>query len=44
MNLQESNWYEKYLNQRFTNEILRKDIPCGKRFIKVCKNFMLQYF
>ncbi|XP_072759570.1 uncharacterized protein Nbs [Anoplolepis gracilipes] len=28
------NWYERYLNQEFTNEILRKDIPCGKRFTK----------
>ncbi|KMQ84640.1 Nibrin [Lasius niger] len=29
-----ANWYERYLNQEFTNEILRKDIPCGKRFTK----------
>ncbi|XP_025263603.1 uncharacterized protein LOC105250169 [Camponotus floridanus] len=34
MSLQRTNWYEKYLNQGFTNEILRKDIPRGKRFIK----------
>ncbi|KAL6446713.1 hypothetical protein ACFW04_001272 [Cataglyphis niger] len=27
-------WYERYLNQEFTNEILRKDIPCGKKFTK----------
>lgn len=43
MSLQRTNWYEKYVNQGFTNEILRKDIPRGKRFIKVCKNF-IQYF
>ncbi|XP_012224388.1 nibrin-like [Linepithema humile] len=28
------NWYNKYLNQEFTDEILRKDIPGGKRFTK----------
>ncbi|KAM0730430.1 Nibrin [Formica fusca] len=27
-------WYERYVNHEFTNEILRKDIPCGKKFTK----------
>lgn len=30
----EDNWYKKCLNQGFTDEILRKDVPCGKNFIK----------
>lgn len=29
-----ANWYERYLNQEFTDKILRKDRPCGKRFRK----------
>lgn len=27
--------YENYLSEEFTNEILRKDVPCGKKFIKM---------
>ncbi|XP_025073983.1 uncharacterized protein LOC105426835 [Pogonomyrmex barbatus] len=29
------NWCERYLDQTFTNEILRKDITCGKKFKKI---------
>ncbi|XP_029167155.1 uncharacterized protein LOC114937737 [Nylanderia fulva] len=29
-----ANWYERYVNKEFTDEILRKDTPCGKRFRK----------
>ncbi|XP_011138845.2 nibrin [Harpegnathos saltator] len=30
-----TDWYDKYLSAEFTDKILRKDAPCGKRFTKV---------
>ncbi|XP_011349501.2 nibrin [Ooceraea biroi] len=30
-----ANWYEKYLKQELTNEILRRDAPRGKTFTKM---------
>lgn len=29
------NWCERYTNQKFTDKILRKDEPCGKKFLKM---------
>ncbi|XP_014480833.1 PREDICTED: nibrin isoform X2 [Dinoponera quadriceps] len=30
-----TNWYDRYLGCEYTNKVLRKDAPCGKRFVKV---------
>jgi len=44
MRFQGANWYERFLNRELTDEILRKDAPCGKKFSKVCENLVLRYF